>query len=165
MNFDFNNLLHQLYPVGQLVSAIVLGGLIGWQRGLRGKAAGARTYALVTAGSTLFTILSMLAFDKESAVASSRMVAQIVTGIGFLGAGVILHKEDRTVGLTTAAGLWMSAAIGMAIGLGFYVLAIASSILILIVLMSDDTKWVKSHGHDRDHDNDHYHEHDQLYEK
>lgn len=144
MDIDFTSLLPQLYPVGQLAAAIILGGLIGWQRGTWGKSAGARTYALVTAGSTLFTIVSILAFDKESAIASSRTVAQIVTGIGFLGAGVILHKENRTVGLTTAAGLWMSAAIGITIGLGFYVLAIAAVIFTLLVLIIDESKWLKT---------------------
>jgi len=150
MDFDFKSLLPQLYPIGQILAAILLGGLIGWQRGIRGKAAGARTYALVTAGSTLFTILSVLAFDKDPA----RIAAQIITGIGFLGAGVIMHREDRTVGLTTAAGLWISAAVGMAIGLGFYFLAVVASILVIIVFMVDDDKWLKTHTHDLPHEKD-----------
>ncbi|TAN32165.1 MgtC/SapB family protein [Patescibacteria group bacterium] len=131
--------MQQIYLVGQVVLALVLGAALGWQRGHSGKWAGLRTYALVTAGSALFTILSVNSFGADIA----RVAAQIVTGIGFLGAGTILHKETRVEGLTTAAGLWMTAAIGMAVGVGFYILSIASSVLIFLVLMFDDRRIVK----------------------
>ena len=100
----------QLYYLGQIVLAIVLGGILGWQREVRGKAAGARTYALVTAGAALFTILSAYGFEG-SQVDTSRVASQIVIGIGFLGAGTIMQRERHIEGLTTAAGLWMSAAV------------------------------------------------------
>lgn len=136
--FSWYSILPQIFFVGQVILAIILGGAIGWQREVRGKAAGARTYALVAAGSTLFTILSVVAFPLDTA----RVAAQIVVGIGFLGAGAILHREDRIVGLTTAAGLWVSAAIGMAIGLGFYFLSIVLTLVILVVLMTNGDRLV-----------------------
>jgi len=122
--------------LGQIALALILGGLIGWQREIRGKSAGPRTHALVTAGSTLFTILSMVAFGPNT----SQVAAGVVTGIGFLGAGTILHKEDRVVGLTTAAGLWIAAAIGMAIGLKFYLFSTITAILVVFLLMFDDRR-------------------------
>ncbi|MFA5061646.1 MAG: MgtC/SapB family protein [Patescibacteria group bacterium] len=123
-----------------IVYAIILGGLIGWQREKQGKWAGPRTHALVAGGSALFTLLSVTAFGPNNAP----VAAGIVTGIGFLGAGTILRKEDRVEGLTTAAGLWMAAAIGMASGLQFYILSIATSVLVLLLLMFDDSKFKKS---------------------
>lgn len=130
--------MNELYLLGPVALAIILGGILGWQRERWGKSAGPRTYALVTAGAALFTILSVSAFP---AAASASVASGIVTGIGFLGAGTILHKESRVEGLTTAAGLWMTAAIGMAAGLHYYILAAASTIVILLVLMIDDRKY------------------------
>lgn len=123
----------QLTYIGQILLAIILGSGLGLQRERWGKWAGPRTYALVCAGSTLFTILSYNFFTNNSTVASA-----VISGIGFLGAGTILHKEDRVEGLTTAAGLWMVAAIGMAIGVQEYLLATIISIIILGVLMVND---------------------------
>lgn len=123
----------QLTFIGQILLAIILGGGLGLQRERWGKWAGPRTYALVCSGSTLFTILSYNFFSNNSTVASA-----VISGIGFLGAGTILHKEDRVEGLTTAAGLWMSAAIGMAVGVQEYLLATVVSIIILGVLMIND---------------------------
>jgi putative Mg2+ transporter-C (MgtC) family protein len=119
--------------------ALFLGGMLGWQRENRGKSAGPRTYALVAGGSTLFTILSVSAFGSDIA----RIASQIVVGIGFLGAGTILHKENRVEGLTTAAGMWMVAAIGMAVGVRYYILAIVASFLVLAIFMFDDSKYKK----------------------
>lgn len=134
--FDFFEIYPEAYYMAQIFLAMVLGGMIGWQRAGRGKSAGSRTYALVTAGSTLFTILSIYSFGDDVA----RVAAGIVTGIGFLGAGTILHKENRVEGLTTAAGLWMAAAIGMAIGADQFILAVLSAVLVLIILMIDERK-------------------------
>lgn len=131
--------MQEIYLVGQIVLALALGAMLGWQRSHSGKWAGLRTYALVTAGSALFTILSVNAFGADTA----RIAAQIVTGIGFLGAGTILHKETRVEGLTTAAGLWMAAAIGMGVGVGYYVLSIVTSLLVFLILMYDDRRMVK----------------------
>lgn len=137
--------LPQLYFFAQIILSIFLGAVIGWQREKRGKAAGARTYALVTAGAAMFTILSANIFPDDPA----RIAAQIVTGIGFLGAGAILHKESAIVGLTTAAGLWITAAIGMAVGLGYYLLAILTTATILSVLMINERRLVHA-GDEKD---------------
>ena len=129
--------MYDLFAIGQIALAVLLGGILGWQRENWGKSAGPRTYALVTAGSTLFTILSLTAFGTDTA----RVAAGVVTGIGFLGVGTILHKQNHIEGLTTAAGLWMAAAIGMAVGVGYFFLAIASTVIMLAVLMLDDHRF------------------------
>lgn len=133
--------MQQLYFLGQLALAILLGSVIGWQRERWGKSAGPRTCALVTVGATLFTILSTTAFAGSGNTAS--VAGSIVTGIGFLGAGMILHKENRVEGLTTAAGLWAMAAVGMAVGVRYFVAAIGATILIFLVLMLDDRRFRK----------------------
>lgn len=119
---------------GQILLSIILGSILGIQRERWGKWAGPRTYALVCAGSALFTLLSLNFFTVSPAIVASA----IVSGIGFLGAGTILHKENRVEGLTTAAGLWMTAAIGMTVGVGQYILASVTTFIILLVLMIDD---------------------------
>jgi len=131
--------LNEIYLIGQVLLALLLGGVLGWQREYWGKSAGPRTYALVCGGSALFTILSLTAFGNSTASIASA----VVSGIGFLGAGTILHKENRVEGLTTAAGLWMVAAIGMAIGTGRYIIGVSVAILALIVFMFDDRRWHK----------------------
>jgi len=138
--------MQEIIYLGQIILAALLGGVLGWQRERWGKSAGPRTYALVTAGSALFTVLSVQAFGLGDA---GRVAAQIVTGIGFLGAGTILHKKDHTEGLTTAAGLWMTAAIGMAVGVGYYLVSVASTFFILILLMVDDDRLFAKKGETR----------------
>ncbi|MBI2444065.1 MAG: MgtC/SapB family protein [Candidatus Magasanikbacteria bacterium] len=128
----------QLIFFGQVLLAILLGGILGWQRERRGKPAGARTYALVAAGAALFTILSVEGFGLAD---SARVASQVVVGIGFLGAGIIFHKPDHTEGLTTAAGLWAAAAIGMAVGVRFYLLAAATTLALLVLLILDDDRF------------------------
>lgn len=123
----------QLKLFSQLALAAFLGVLIGLERSYVRKAAGFRTYSLIALGSCLFTILSQSGFAGENAD-PTRIAAQIVTGIGFIGAGLIIFQEHKIQGLTTAAGLWATAAIGMAIGMGFYQLAILASLLILVIL-------------------------------
>lgn len=123
--------------VSQIVSLLIaalLGGLIGMEREAEQRPAGLRTYMLVCVGSTLFTILSIHAFPVDSPRDTARVAAQIVTGIGFLGAGTVWRSRDHVSGLTTAAGLWVAAAIGMAVGAGLGLLALAATILVLIVL-------------------------------
>ena len=129
--------MYDLFAIGQIALAVLLGGVLGWQRENWGKSAGPHTYALVTAGATLFTILSLTAFGSNNA----QVAAGIVTGIGFLGVGTILHKQNHIEGLTTAAGLWMAAAIGMAVGAGYFFLAIAATIIMLAILMLDDHRF------------------------
>ncbi len=132
--------------LAQILLAMALGSIIGWQRERWGKPAGPRTHALVVAGSALFTILSIHAFGESEA---ARVASNIVVGIGFLGAGLIFHrddkKDDRVHGLTTAAGLWAAAGIGMAVGTGYYILAVGSTILMLLLLTLDDSRFKKHH--------------------
>jgi putative Mg2+ transporter-C (MgtC) family protein len=133
--------MEELFYLGQITLALLLGGILGWQRERWGKSAGPRTYGLVTAGSTLFTILSVNAFGVSEA---SRVAAQIIVGIGFLGAGTIIHRENHVEGLTTAAGFWMVAAIGMAIGVQYFILATGATLLMLIVLTFNDHRFQKN---------------------
>lgn len=127
-----------IYFLGGLILAIMLGGILGWQRQRIGKTAGFRTYSLVTFGSALFTMISMHAFGSAD---QARVAAQIITGIGFLGAGMIIHKDGGVVeGLTTAAGLWASAAIGMAVGVGWYLEAVIATLLMFLLLFINKKK-------------------------
>ncbi len=121
----------------KIILAAVLGMAIGAEREHRHKSAGLRTYTLVAIGSALFTILSLYGFGGESyrAFDPSRIASQIVVGIGFIGGGMIILRENKVEGLTTAAGIWTTAAIGMAIGLGFYLVAIFATALILTVFV------------------------------
>lgn len=112
-----------------LVIAIVLAIAIGGERELRGKDAGISTNALVLCGSMLFTFLSMHV-DPES---TSRIAAQIVTGIGFLGAGLIIRDGVSVRNLTTAASIWFSAAIGMAIGFGYHAIPVIATVASIII--------------------------------
>lgn len=123
----------------QIILAGALGGIIGWQREHMGRAAGIRTYAIVTVGSAFFTLLSRSAFGADSA----RIASQILVGIGFIGAGTILHHGEKVEGLTTAAGLWTVTAIGMAIGVGWYGQALVATLLIWLILFLDDKKFFK----------------------
>lgn len=115
----------------KLLLAVLIGGLLGAEREFHDKAAGFRTMILICTGATLFTIFSLeLGGDKDPV----RIAASIVTGIGFLGAGVILRDGGRIVGLTTAATIWLAAALGMGIGGGHYVFSGLAAGLLLIVL-------------------------------
>ena len=132
--------MEQLTFGSQVVLAVLLGATLGWQRARWGKSAGPRTYALVTAGSAMFTIMAKFGFPGTLGTSAPNIAAQIVTGIGFLGVGLIFHRENHVDGLTTAAGLWAAAAVGMAVGLSFYLLAIIATAVIFFVLMMDEHK-------------------------
>ena len=125
----------------RLLMAAVLGGLIGLEREYRAKEAGFRTHFLVAMGSALFMIVSAYGFTDAmnndlQRWDVSRIAAQVVSGIGFIGAGTIIFRktENVVVGLTTAAGLWVTAAIGLACGGGMYVLSIGSTMMVLVGL-------------------------------
>jgi putative Mg2+ transporter-C (MgtC) family protein len=121
---------------GHMVLAALLAGLIGLEREWRGHAAGLRTNILVGVGSCLFTTLSIEGFPLRGANQdTARVAAQIVTGVGFLGAGAVLHDRSRVRGLTTAATIWLVAAIGMAVGTGLYFLAVFTTVLTTTVLV------------------------------
>ena len=115
----------------RILVSFILGILIGIERGITHKTVGFRTLSLVCVGSTAFTLISMYGFQG---VDSSRIAAQIVTGIGFLGAGAILHRGYVTKGLTTAAALWVTAAVGMACGTGMFILAFVITLMALVLL-------------------------------
>ncbi|NIP40247.1 MAG: MgtC/SapB family protein [Candidatus Aenigmarchaeota archaeon] len=115
----------------KLVVSAVLGTLVGFERAVHNKPAGMRTHSLVCIGSTLFTILSVSVIGGEP----SRIAAGIVTGIGFLGAGIIFRAESKMRGITTAAELWVLASIGIAIGIGFYFAALAATLIVIFILI------------------------------
>jgi putative Mg2+ transporter-C (MgtC) family protein len=129
LDFNWNNIL-------QVVVAALLGGLIGLEREARGREAGFRTNMLISIGACLFTILSIQGFPLQDSTArdTSRVAAQIVSGVGFLGAGALFQTRNHVKGMTTAATIWLVAAIGMAVGIGAYGLAIFTSVLTFIVL-------------------------------
>lgn len=112
--------------------AILVGGIIGAEREFRDKAAGFRTLILITVGSTLFTIFSA---SMDPGFTRTRVAANIVTGIGFLGAGAIIREHGRVGGLTTAATIWLSAALGMGIGAGELSFVLISTFTILVILL------------------------------
>lgn len=114
----------------KLLVALIIGAIIGAEREYKSKAAGFRTVILITVGSTLFTIISNVMSND------ARVASNIVTGIGFLGAGAIFREGANVKGLTTATTIWISAAIGMAIGIGKYELAVAALVIVMIVLFS-----------------------------
>jgi putative Mg2+ transporter-C (MgtC) family protein len=145
----------ELEIVGRLVVAGLLGGFIGLQRELRGYPAGIRTIALVAVGACLFTDVSRL-FGGDN----GRVAAQIVTGIGFLGAGVILREGYTVRGITTAATIWSAAAIGMAIALDLFIVGVLGTLFIFTVLEARPltrrvNEWLRRVGGDlRENDED-----------
>jgi putative Mg2+ transporter-C (MgtC) family protein len=122
----------ELEQLSRLALAAGLGGVIGIERELADQPAGLRTHMLLALGASLFTVISAYAFGGSSD--PSRLAAQIVTGIGFLGGGAILRHGASVRGLTTAASIWATCAVGVAVGLGRYVLAVGATVLILATL-------------------------------
>ncbi len=123
----------------RLLVATALGALIGFEREYRAKEAGVRTHLLVALGACLFMILSIYGFDfmldrDHVSFDPSRIASQVLTGIGFIGAGTIILQKQMVRGLTTAAGLWVTAAIGLACGAGMYVIAIVTAVIVLVSL-------------------------------
>ncbi|MEK7560032.1 MAG: MgtC/SapB family protein [Patescibacteria group bacterium] len=120
----------------KITLSAILGLIIGAERQSKEKPAGLRTHALVAIGSTLFTVLSFVNLFEGLGYAfdPSRIAAQVVVGIGFLGAGMIFLKGGEARGLTTAAGIWVTAAIGMAVGFGAYVVAVYTTVLVFLIL-------------------------------
>ena len=134
----------------RITLATVLGMIIGLERERRKKPAGLRTYTLVALGATLFTVLSTIGLNGISGLSfdPSRIASQVVVGIGFIGGGLIFLKGDHMEGLTTAAGLWTTAAIGMAVGFGFYTAAVYATFLTVFVLLALRFLENKIHEHD-----------------
>jgi len=126
----------------RLLIAAALGGVIGFERELKDQPAGLRTHMLVSVGASLFALVSAFGFDAFTSASSTQAVradvtrisSQIVVGIGFLGGGTILRHGSTVRGLTTAASLWVTAAVGLAVAMGFYAGAIAATVLVLLTL-------------------------------
>jgi putative Mg2+ transporter-C (MgtC) family protein len=124
-------MLEQLIMMGQVSLAGALGALIGWQREKAHKPAGLRTHILIAMGAALFTAISV----NVAGDTTMRIAAGVVAGIGFLGAGAIVHRSHAIEGLTTAASIWVVAAIGMACGVGLYLVAIAVAVVAFLILL------------------------------
>jgi len=135
--------------------ALVIGLMIGAERELRGHPAGLRTMALISAGSCMFTGLGLIPeFGKT--VDPTRIAAQIVTGVGFLGAGSILRQGELVRGLTTAASIWVAASLGMAVGFGYYFVAVCMTIVVVVILLAvkplEERVFRRPRGHRRETD-------------
>lgn len=122
----------------RLILSVFLSGFIGLERQIHRRSAGLRTHILVSLGSCLIMLTSLFVFDIYNGkvpLDPARIAAGVITGIGFLGAGTIIRERENVRGLTTAASLWLVAAIGLAVGIGFYTASIATTALALIVLL------------------------------
>ena len=115
----------------RLALAVVFGGAVGWQREAHDRPAGLRTHVLVCVGSAVYTLASM---GFGSGADPARVAAQIATGMGFLGAGTIIRHGNVVRGLTTAASIWVVAAIGLAVGAGLYKVAVVATVIVVVVL-------------------------------
>ena len=151
-NFDWTTVQgilqnSEVQMVLRLILSAILGGIIGLEREQGDRPAGLRTHTLVCVGSTLFTLVSIFGFGDTSPVHSSvddlgvrrdsaRIAAQVVSGIGFLGAGTIIRDGFTIKGLTTAASLWMVSAIGLAVGSGMYIVSVAGTLVALFILVA-----------------------------
>ncbi len=117
----------------KLILAAGLGLILGYEREVHKRPAGLRTHSLVCMGAALFTVISM-GFTGSN-VDASRIAAGVVTGIGFIGGGMVFKSEDRVIGLTTAAEIWVVGAIGLAVGIGYYFAAAVTTAIVLVVLV------------------------------
>lgn len=131
--FGIDFIIDQLIYLGSILLAVVLGFAIGFERKLRFKEAGIRTHTIVCAGAALIMVVSKYGFTDMGDFDASRVAAQIVSGIGFLGAGMIIYRRQVVHGLTTAAGVWATAGVGMAAGCGLYIVAIGATVILICV--------------------------------
>lgn len=139
----FSDDLLILEIITRLLLALIIGFAIGFERKMRFKEAGVRTHTIVCVGSCLYMLVSMFAFDGAD---TSRVAAQIVSGIGFLGAGMIFYHKEMVHGLTTAAGIWTTAAIGMSAGAGWYIISIIATLLIILIQCIMHTRFKVFHS-------------------
>lgn len=132
-NRMIESVVEELRYLISVLLAIILGFAIGYERKLRFKEAGIRTHTIVCVGSTLIMIVSKYGFSDSIEADASRVAAQIVSGIGFLGAGIIVYRKHEIHGLTTAAGIWTTSGVGMAVGAGLYIVAVGATVIIIAV--------------------------------
>ena len=118
----------------RLLAAGLIGSVIGYERELRSKGAGIRTHVLVSLGACLFMIISQYGFAEAARFDAARVAAGVVGGLGFLGGGIIMKTKNHVSGLTTAAGIWVTGAIGLAVGCGMFEVAGICSVLVLVIL-------------------------------
>ncbi len=131
---DMDILLFDFLP--KILLSIFCGSLIGFERELKDKPAGMRTYMLISTGATMFTVIGVYFAEQYEGISDPmRVAAQIVTGVGFLGAGTIMYARGRISGLTSAAAIWVSAAIGMSIGLDFLVFSVIVTLMAVVSLI------------------------------
>ncbi len=132
----------------RLLIAALFGGLVGLEREWRGRPAGLRTNLIIALGSCLFTILSIYGFERVQAMDPGRVAAQIVTGVGFLGAGALIQRDGKVRGLTTAADIWLVSAIGMTVAVGMIGLATFVTLLSIAALyfLAPLSKWIEENG-------------------
>lgn len=124
----------------RITAAFLMGGILGWERERRSRAAGLRTYMLVCVGACIIMLTNQYIYQFFKTGDPVRMGAQVVSGIGFLGAGtIVVTKQNQIKGLTTAAGLWAAAAVGLALGIGFYEAAVIGGLLIFLILTAVHT--------------------------
>ncbi|QMV41021.1 MgtC/SapB family protein [Cohnella cholangitidis] len=131
--------IDSVHLVIRLLLSVLLGGLVGYERERKNHAAGLRTHTLVCLGSCLLMILSMYGFadfvgEPNVRLDPARLAAQVITGVGFLGAGTILFTGKSITGLTTAASVWVVMAVGLTVGAGFYLPAVVSAVMVLLIL-------------------------------
>lgn len=131
--------MNELEALLRIVLATAAGAIIGLEREMAHKPAGVRTYAIVALGACAFVIVGVMAFGSGDP--GSRVAATVITGVGFLGAGAIIQQRGDVMGLTTAAGIWGAAAIGMAFGTGLFILATGATVLMLVVLRVVGVIW------------------------
>ena len=128
--------VNSINTVGKLLLSLLLGSCVGMERKRKGQIAGLRTFALISMGATLAMIISIYVPQEYLGLKNGdpgRIAAQVITGIGFLGAGAIIQGKGSVRGPTTAAGIWMVATIGLAVGVGLYFVAFISTVLIIII--------------------------------
>lgn len=144
----FSNDVNMLNSVCKLLLSFLLGAIIGLERKHKGQKAGMRTFALISMGATLAMLVSIYIPQEYLGLKNGdpgRIAAQVVSGIGFLGAGAIIQSKGSVRGLTTAAGIWITAMIGLAVGAGMYVLSVAATLLVVATLILLDRYESKLH--------------------
>ncbi|MHB1948869.1 MAG: MgtC/SapB family protein [Gammaproteobacteria bacterium] len=137
---DLTSFSVNLEVVMRVLIACLLGGMIGWERERHGISAGIRTYSAIALGACVFGILSMAGGPSSD---TTRIAGQVVTGIGFLGGGLIFREGNYVTGLTTAATLWATASVGLAISFGFYTIGTLTAVIIFLLLYLPKLRWWK----------------------